>query len=51
MSYFGIIHAYSLTNLGIGNKFGFGAAAEFAVCYAIVSVFLLILHFRDKNNP
>ena len=48
LSYFGIIHAYSLTNLGIGNKFGFGAATEFAVCYAIISIFLLILHTRDR---
>jgi len=34
--------------LGIGNKFGFGAAMEFAVCYAIISIFLLILHTRDR---
>src|SRR3989337_2245840 len=49
LSYFGIIHAYSLTNLGLVYNFKAGAATEFAVCYAIVSVFLLILHFRDKN--
>ena len=50
LSFFGIIHAYSLTNLGIGNKFGFGAATEFAVCYAIVSVFLMVLNLKSKNS-
>src|SRR3972149_11828592 len=34
LSYFGIIHAYTLTATGVTNRFGLGAAGEFAVCYA-----------------
>jgi len=49
MSYFGIIHAYSLTSLGIGNKFGIGAATEFAVCYTAVAILLIILHLRNRK--
>ncbi|MEK6589636.1 MAG: NCS2 family permease [Nitrospinota bacterium] len=49
MSFFGIIHAYTLTNAGIGNKFGIGAAPEFSLCYAIIAIFLLILYGRAKD--
>jgi AGZA family xanthine/uracil permease-like MFS transporter len=48
MSYFGIIHAYSLSETGVGNKFGLGAATEFAVCYIAVAMFLLFLYVRGK---
>ena len=44
MSFFGIIHAYSLTPAGIGNRFGIAAATEFAIAYTAVAVFLWLLH-------
>jgi AGZA family xanthine/uracil permease-like MFS transporter len=46
--YFGIIHAYTLTTSGVTNRFGLGAAGEFAVCYAAVGVFLLMLQLRNR---
>ncbi|MBI5406887.1 MAG: NCS2 family permease [Nitrospirae bacterium] len=49
MSYFGVIHAYSLTGAGIAYNFKTGAATEFAICYAAVAIFLLILQVRDKK--
>lgn len=49
LSYFGIIHAYSLTGSGIAYNFTAGAATEFAICYVVVAIFLLILHGRNKN--
>jgi len=50
MSYFGIIHAYSLTPSGITYHFGLGAASEFAICYGIVSVFLMILQILHRRG-
>lgn len=49
MSFFGIIHAYSLTPAGIGNRFGIGAATEFAIAYTAVALFLYLLHIRAKK--
>jgi len=48
LSYFGIIHAYTLTAAGVTNRFGLGAAGEFAVCYAAVGVLLLMLQLRNR---
>jgi len=48
LSYFGIIHAYTLTTAGVTNRFGLGAAGEFAVCYAAVGVLLLMLQLRNR---
>lgn len=50
MSYFGIIHAYSLTPSGITYNFGFGAATEFALCYGAVALFLLILQTLHRRR-
>jgi xanthine/uracil/vitamin C permease (AzgA family) len=49
MSFFGIIHAYSLTPAGIGNRFGIAAATEFAIAYTAVALFLYLLHIRAKK--
>ncbi len=49
MSFFGIIHAYSLTPAGIGNRFGIAAATEFAIAYSAVALFLYLLHIRAKK--
>lgn len=50
MSYFGIIHAYSLTSSGLTYKFAFGAATEFAICYAVVAILLIMLQpFKSKS--
>ncbi|MCC7202197.1 MAG: NCS2 family permease [Nitrospirae bacterium] len=48
LSYFGIIHAYTLTPTGITNRFGPGAAGEFALCYAAVGILLLLLQVRSR---
>ena len=49
MSYFGVIHAYTLTSAGIAYNFKAGAATEFAICYAAVAIFLLILQVRENK--
>lgn len=49
MSYFGIIHAYSLTSSGIAYSFAPGAATEFAIGYAGIAIFLAILHMRTQK--
>ena len=48
LSYFGIIHAYTLTMSGVTNRYGLGAAGEFAVCYAAVGVLLIMLQVRSR---
>lgn len=50
-SFLGLIHAYRLTTEGgLENKFGFVAAPEFGVMYAIVGGILLMLHYRMKSD-
>jgi AGZA family xanthine/uracil permease-like MFS transporter len=50
-SFLGLIHAYRLTTEGgLENKFGFVAAPEFGVMYALVGVILLMLHYRGKSD-
>jgi AGZA family xanthine/uracil permease-like MFS transporter len=44
LSAFGVIHAYELTPLGVQNKFGFAAAPEFALMYAVSAGFLVVMH-------
>ena len=51
LSLVGLIHAYHLTvEGGLENKFGFVAAPEFAVVYALVGGLLLMLHYRLKSD-
>jgi len=48
-SAFGIMHAYELTPLGVQNKFGWFAAPQFVIGYALTGGCLLALHFRNAG--
>ncbi len=50
LSYFGVIHAYRLTESGVQNHFGLNAAPEFAVIYALSALLLWLLH-RYAQRP
>jgi AGZA family xanthine/uracil permease-like MFS transporter len=50
LSALGIIHAYVLTPQGVQNKFGWLAAPEFVVGYALTGCVLLALHFRQSGQ-
>lgn len=47
MAYFGVIHAYRLTEAGVQNHFGLNAAPDFAGVYAIAAGVLWLLHRRQ----
>jgi adenine/guanine/hypoxanthine permease len=44
LAFFGLIHAYTLGPAGLTNKFGWAAAPEFALAYAVAAVALLGLY-------
>lgn len=51
LSMVGLIHAYTLTPIGPEPKFGWAAASEFAIAYAISACVLLVFHARrDKSQ-
>jgi AGZA family xanthine/uracil permease-like MFS transporter len=43
-AFFGLIHAYSVTEAGIQNKFGLFAAPDFAAAYLGCAFILILLH-------
>lgn len=43
-SFFGLMHAYTLTPFGIRPAFGFGTALDFAGMYLLSAVILAVLH-------
>lgn len=47
----GLIHAYVLTPAGVQNKFGWLAAPQFTIGYALTALFLLSLHWFKAGNP
>jgi AGZA family xanthine/uracil permease-like MFS transporter len=49
-SFFGVIHAYELTPAGVQNRFGFGAAPEFAWAYLGTALLLLALHYYQRGR-
>ncbi|HTA77567.1 MAG TPA: NCS2 family permease [bacterium] len=50
-SFTGLIHAYTLSNDGeILNRFGFWAAPDFGVVYALVGLILLVLPSKKIEN-
>ena len=51
LSYFGVIHAYTLTASGVQNRFAFGAARSFALAYLIAALLLLALHYYNRREP
>lgn len=46
----GLIHAYTLTPLGVQNKFGLAAAPEFALAYALTGLFLLMFKQAEEDE-
>jgi AGZA family xanthine/uracil permease-like MFS transporter len=50
LSFFGFIHAYDLTPVGVQNKFGFGASRSFALAYLIASLLLVVLHCYHRGH-
>jgi len=49
LSYFGLIHAYTLTEQGVENKLKFFAAPDFTLGYAAAALFLAACHFYAKK--
>ncbi len=50
LSFVGVIHAYELTDAGVQNVFGWGAAPEFSIAYALSAGFLLLIHIAQRRN-
>jgi AGZA family xanthine/uracil permease-like MFS transporter len=50
LSFFGVIHAFNLTEAGIQNKFGLGAAPHFAAAYLMAAVVLWGLGTLGKTR-
>lgn len=50
LAWFGLIHAYELTPAGVQNKFGFGAAPDFALIYGLGALCLVGLHFHNRSS-
>jgi AGZA family xanthine/uracil permease-like MFS transporter len=51
LSFFGLIHAYAVTQQGVENKLQFFAATDFALGYAAAALFLVGCHFYSKKAP
>jgi len=50
LSFFGVIHAYTLSTAGVHNKFGFAAAKAYALAYLIASLLLVALHYYNRGR-
>ena len=50
LSAVGLIHAYTLTPLGVENKFGLLAAPDFALAYAAVALLLVLMHATGRGE-
>jgi AGZA family xanthine/uracil permease-like MFS transporter len=50
LSFFGVIHAYTLTPTGVQNRFGFGAAPDFAAAYLLAALILVVLHVHNRGR-
>ncbi len=44
----GLVHAYTLTETGVQNRFGFLAAPDFAAAYTLTGLVLIGLHFHQS---
>ncbi len=49
-SLLGLIHAYTLTENGIQNKFGWAAAPAFGLIYALIAFILFIFDLKAKKK-
>jgi AGZA family xanthine/uracil permease-like MFS transporter len=50
LAFIGLIHAYTLSELGLQNKFGWGAAWEFSLVYGLVAAVLAFLHLAQERG-
>jgi len=50
LSFFGVIHAYVLTPVGVQNRFGFGSARSFALAYLLAALLLVALHYYRRGR-
>jgi AGZA family xanthine/uracil permease-like MFS transporter len=50
LSFFGVIHAYALTPVGVQNRFGFGAARSYALAYLLTALLLVALHYYRRGR-
>lgn len=50
LSFFGVIHAFNLTEAGVENKFGFGADWKFASAYLVTAGVLFALSMRSGKT-
>ena len=48
LAFFGVIHAYRLTETGVHNHFGWNAAPDFALVYALTAGMLWAFHVRER---
>jgi AGZA family xanthine/uracil permease-like MFS transporter len=48
LSYFGIIHAYKISQNAVLNNFGINTAGDFAISYLAVAILFLLMHFWVK---
>lgn len=51
LAWVGVIHAYRLAPTGVHNAFGFPAASDFAVAYALSAGLLLVFHLTRDALP
>jgi AGZA family xanthine/uracil permease-like MFS transporter len=50
LSFFGLIHAGKITQLGVESVFGWGAAAPFAAVYLLSAILLALCHEAAKRG-
>ena len=50
LSTFGVIHAFTLTSLGIENRLGWWAAPKFALSYVAAALALALCHWYARGN-
>lgn len=50
LSYFGVIHAYELTPLGVQGRFGLNAAPAFSAAYLACAVILILLNRFGRHE-
>lgn len=50
LSFFGLIHAFELTPAGVQNRFGPGAASDFALAYLGAALLLVAIHRYHRRH-
>ena len=51
LSFFGLIHAYQLTETGADPVYGWNVGPHFAIAYGLSALLLAALHFIYRMNP